>query len=343
MRERLVVVGFGGTIGMVPNDEGVLAPAQSAEQLVEQAPGLSSLGVDIDVEQLLNKDSTNLNPSDWQLLIDAVASLQSNYDAVLVTHGTDTMPYTSTATAFALGDGLSVPLVFTGSQLPMVENGTDARSNLERAAKVALEASREGISETMIVFGDKVLRAARTIKTSEARFDAFDSPGFPHLADITATSSVFSPLVRRVANLGFVSEPRKEFDTGIVSIDVKPGLNPNIIRTLAESDEYTGFILKSLGAGNVPSEGKYSLIPAIEATVAAGKPVIIATKFVGGRTVPQVYETGQAAMKAGAGHAGDMTDVATEVKLSWLMGQGMTDPEAINKAMLRSLVGEVES
>jgi hypothetical protein len=36
-----------------------------------------------------------------------------------------------------------------------------------------------------------------------------------------------------------------------------------------------------------------------------------------------------------------MTDVATEVKLAWLMGQGMHSPEKIKAAMLESVVGEI--
>lgn len=340
MSEKLALVGMGGTIAMVPNAEGALAPARNAEELVEHAPGLEQLGVDLDVISLVNKDSTNINPDDWGLIIAKITELQPDYDGVLVAHGTDTMPYTATAASMALGKDLTIPVIFTGSQLPLNEVGTDGRVNLERSAKVALEAARDGISETMIVFSDRVLRASRTIKTSEARFDAFDSPGFPHLATITATDTVFGPHVQRQANLGFAPRPRDNFETGVASIDVKPGLRPDLVRAVALSGECTGLILKSLGAGNVPSEGEYSLIPVIEETVKAGKPVIIATKFLGGKTLPQIYETGRLAIEAGAGHASNMTDVATEVKLAWLMGQDIREPEAVNVAMLEPVVGE---
>lgn len=328
---------------MVPNKEGALVPAKSAQELVEQAPGLQSLGADLDVIQLLNKDSTNLTPIDWQLLIAKIVELHDDYDGIIVTHGTDTMPYTAAAVSFALGRGLSKPIVFTGAQLPMTDPGTDARVNLERSMKVVLEATRHGISEVMIVFSDGVLRASRAIKMSEARFDAFDSPAFPHLADITATETVFSTLIKRQAlyqRRRLV--PADQFETGIASIDVRPGLEPDIVRFLARSEKCRALILKSLGAGNIPSEGKYSLLPVVEEAVSNGKAVIIATKFVGGTTVPDIYEPGREALKAGAGHAGNMTDVAAEVKLMWLLGQGIHRPEKVKTAMLKSYVGEID-
>lgn len=343
MNKKIALIGFGGTIAMVPNAEGALAPATSADELVEHAPGIKKMGADLEVINLLNKDSTNLNPDDWRLLINKLAKLRAEYDGVIVTHGTDTMAYTATATAFAFGRSLPMPIIFTGSQLPMVDPGTDARVNLERSMKVLLEVSNENINETIIVFSDKVMRAARTIKTSEARFDAFDSPAFAPLAVITATEPVFNPLAHKNGkNQSSSIEPSKVFETGIASIDVRPGLRQDMLRAITRSPECTALILKSLGAGNVPSDGEYSLLPVIQETVQSGKPVIIATKFVGGKTIPEIYETGREALKVGAGHAGNMTDVAAEVKLMWLMGQGVREPKAVNEAMLKSYIGEVD-
>ncbi len=343
MSKKIALIGFGGTIAMVPNEEGALAPASSADELVKHAPGLNDLGANLTVINLENKDSTNVNPKDWLVLINAIYEMHHDYDGFIVTHGTDTMPYTATATSFALAgrEALKKPVVFTGSQLPIVDPGTDARVNLERAMRILLEAVEKDISETMIVFGDRVLRASRTIKTSEARFDAFDSPAFTHLADITATPTVFSPLAQTSLPKESSFSSHKGFDNRVVSMDVSPGLKPDALRHVALSEQCSGLILKSLGAGNVPSEGEYSFIPVIEEIVASKKPVIIATKFVGGKTIPEIYETGRLALKAGAGHAGNMTDVAAEVKLMWLLSQGVKEPKLVKEHMLKSYVGEV--
>jgi L-asparaginase len=343
MSTKIALIGFGGTIAMVPNARGALAPAKSAEELVAQAPSLKEINAQLDVIQLQNKDSTNLNPEDWQLLIAKIMELYPNYDGFIITHGTDTMPHTATAVALALNKQLNKPIIFTGAQLPMAEPGTDARVNLERSMKVAVKAVAEEINEVMIVFSARILRASRTIKRSESSFDAFDSPAFPNLGIITATEIAFIPLAIKSDKKLVTQElkPQSSFSSNVMTIDVKPGLEPGLVKEVASSPLCEAIILRSLGAGHVPSEGRYSLVPVIRETVAAGKPVIIATKFVGGKTVPTIYESGQAAIDAGAGHAGDMTDVATEVKLAWLMGQGIHTPEGVKKAMLESVAGEI--
>ena len=114
----------------------------------------------------------------------------------------------------------------------------------------------------------------------------------------------------------------------------------------------TAVILHSVGSGNVPandtelqiktSETVYSFLPLIEQTLEAGKPVILTSSFVGGRTRPNMYEPGKAALESGAGHAGNMTDVTAKVKLMWLLGQGIREPKAVSEAMLTPQVGEVD-
>jgi|GEM_PF-2307477 len=60
--KKVVILGFGGTIAMVPDQYGTLALATSIEELIKFVPQLSSLA-DIEVVQLENCDSTNINPS----------------------------------------------------------------------------------------------------------------------------------------------------------------------------------------------------------------------------------------------------------------------------------------
>lgn len=330
---------------MIPDAKtGALVPALSADDLVRQTPSLSHLDTELDVIQLLNKDSSNLNPQDWQTLIRKIRDIYDGYDGFVVTHGTDTLANTSTATALAIGKELAKPIVFTGAQEPINKPGTDARVNLERSVMTSIEAVKEGIAEVLIVFSHRVLRAARSIKASESEFDAFQSPAQrDNLGVITATGITFSPLAFRKSDKPASKlNPKDQFANNFMSIDVRPGLGPELVSSIINSEKCGALILKSLGAGNVPDEKEYSLLPVIKEAVNLGKPVIIATKFVGGKAVPHMYGPGLAALEAGAGHSGNMTDVATEVKLSWLMGQGIKDPEAVSKHMLQSYVGELD-
>lgn len=327
---------------MVPNQHGFLSPAQSAEELVALAPKLKLIDSDLDIYQLQNKDSTNVSPEDWELLINKILELYESYDGFFITHGTDTMTHTATAVAFATSSMLNKPIVFTGAQSPISVLGTDALTNLERSLMVLNEAIEDNINEVMIVFSNRVLRASRTIKRSEFGYDAFDSPAFPNLGLINAAGIDFMPESNRNSGFFKISDAiNKKFLTNIMTIDTKPGLNPKLIVEIAKSSYCDAIILRSYGAGIVPSEGKYSLIPAIKEAVNNNIPIVIATKFVGGKTVPTIYQSGQEAIKAGAILAGDMTDVATEVKLAWLMGQGIKTPDELKIALTKSLVGEI--
>ncbi|TAK95494.1 asparaginase [Patescibacteria group bacterium] len=339
-KRKVIILGFGGTIAMVPDSAGVLKPAKSVEEILAIVPSLREMA-DVSFQELERLDSTNINPSHWTKLALKIREVHDQADAIIVTHGTDTMAYTAGGVALALGRGLKIPVVFTGSQLPLVAYGTDARFNLENSMKTVLQACEEKIAEVMIVFSDSVLRAARAIKTSEARFPAFDSPAFPHLARIDAVGVHFIPEALKVEpelKLEVVSE----FQRGILAIDLVPGLEPEIILNVLRAGGCQGLLLKSLGAGNVPSENEYSLLPVIQEAVNVLKiPVLVSTKFVGGQTHMDIYEPGKLALEAGAIPTGDLTDVMAQVKFMWVLAQGHKSPENLQRAINTSVVGEI--
>lgn len=339
-KPHVAILGFGGTIAMVP-DAGTLKPAKSVEEIVAIVPSLKDMA-DVTFHELENRDSTNINPSHWTKLILSIQEIAgTGVDAIIVTHGTDTMAYTASAVAIALGQTMKIPIVFTGSQLPLVAWGSDARFNLENSMKTVLQAYEQDVSEVMIVFNECVLRGSRAIKTSEARFFAFDSPAFPPLARIDATGVHFIPDAFK-CNKDEVLDIKPHFQRGILAVDLVPGLEPGILLEVLRSGKCQGLLLKSLGAGNVPSEDEYSLIPVIEQAIGTFKvPVLISTKFVGGRTHMDIYEPGRLALDAGAIPTGDLTDVMAQVKFMWALAQGHRSSEDLKRVINTNLVGEV--
>lgn len=331
---------------MVPDlkDGGVLKPAKSIEEITALVPSLKQ-SADITLVQLLNIDSTNVNPSHWTKLAMYIAEHYAGFDGIIVTHGTDTMAYTATALSFALGRNFPIPVVFTGSQLPLIVPGTDARFNLENAMKTVICASEDVenqgvINEVMIVFSDRVLRACRSIKSSEARFTAFESPALRELATIDAVGVHFSSQARR-KDAGSVFTLQPHFQRSIFTVDLSPGVEPSILNAVLTSGTCQGLLLKSLGAGNVPSLDDYSLIPVIRKAKTLDVPVLVSTKFVGGNTRMDLYEPGKEASEAGAIGTYDMTDVAAQVKLMWALAQGQRTSEQLMKVISTDYVGEV--
>jgi len=318
--DRVCIVYTGGTIGMKEVD-GVFRPALSVDEFLDIAPELKNF-VEVDLVVLSNKDSTNITPIDWSNIARAIYERRdSNYKGFVVTHGTDTMHFTSSAVAFALGQELNFPVVFTGAQTIPALLGGDARRNLINACRVALT----DLAEVVISFGDYVFRACRTQKIDERKFAAFESPAFPPLAYITQTIDV-QPLAFTKSNkqsAGMNSTTFKpHFETGILQIELIPGLEPELVRAMIQTATCNGLILKSFGAGNVPTQGEFSFLELIEEAVhVRGIPVILTSQFPANSTTTTAYEPGVRAREAGAIPTGNMTSAAAAAKLRWVLAE----------------------
>ena len=264
------------------------------------------------------------------------------FDGFLITHGTNTMAYTASALALAFGAGLQKPIVVTGSQLPLTVFGNDARFNFENSVKVLSQACEEQIAEVMIVFDDLVLRGGRAVKVSESAFRAFQSPALSAIGEITSTGVHFAPHARH-KNTQLPLTLLHTFTPGVLSIDLTPGQLPELFENIIQKDACQGIILKSHGAGSVPTEGLYNFLPFISHTVhTCKKPVIISTKFLGGNSFKEINdECAVLAIEAGAIPSGDLTDVMTEVKLMWILAKKINSIADIRHAILQNEVGEV--
>jgi L-asparaginase len=346
-KPRILIIGHGGTIGMTPGKDGALRPAKTVDELIGAIPGVKE-HASFDLLQLTTKDSTNVNPSDWVRLAYTIADAAKSgkFDGILVTHGTDTLANTATAIAYFFGPNIPLPVVFTGSQKTLIEFGTDAAINVQESILTLVEAQKLGIKESMITFGHYVFRGARTMKRSEAEFDAFYSPTIAPLAHIDALGVHFTNVARshRTPNPKWQDEFRPFFARNVFTISVEPGLEPGLMESVIDSGKCSGILIRSLGAGNVPTEGEYSLLPIIGKAVHERKiPVLISTKFPAGTAHPEIYETGVAALEAGAIGTGDLTEVAAHAKLIWALGQGVTNHRKLQTVMQSDYVGDVTS
>lgn len=314
-KPRICLIYTGGTIGMIETPDG-LRPPEDASDFLKIAPELEEF-VEIDFVELLNKDSSDMNPSDWKMMATAVYERRNDgYKGFVIAHGTDTMHFSSSALAFALGRNLNFPVVFTGAQTtPKVWYG-DARINLARACRVALE----DIAEVVISFGDFVFRGCRAQKKHEKKFDAFESPAFPPLAYIMETIDI-QPITKKVKKDGRGEiEFQPNFEKGILQVSLIPGLEPELLRPSIKLDECQGVVLQSFGAGNVPNEPRYSFVPIIKEMIEQkDKPTIITSQFPGGSTIDSPYELGRKAVQAGAIPTGNMTYAAATAKFRWVL------------------------
>ncbi len=118
-KKKILIISYGGTIVMVVDEKRkMVVPAENFAQIEALIPDLSR-AADVSMDFLTTKDSTNVGPEDWTRLAVYIYEHHDEYDGFVITHGTNTMAYTATALAFALGKGLKKPVILTGSQLPL--------------------------------------------------------------------------------------------------------------------------------------------------------------------------------------------------------------------------------
>ena len=96
--KNILLIATGGTIASAEDGHG-LSPTLTGEELARCVPEASDLA-HIEVMQLMNIDSTNMQPSNWLEIGEAITAAYDDYDGFVVLHGTDTMAYTAAALSY---------------------------------------------------------------------------------------------------------------------------------------------------------------------------------------------------------------------------------------------------
>ena len=128
-KKKILLMTTGGTIASMPGGEG-LEPQRS--EVMEREIDQLRTYYDITVRDVMCLDSSNITPEEWTTIAMEIFRQREGFDGIVVSHGTDTMAYTTSAITFMLPD-IDLPVVFTGSQLPLADMLSDGPDNLRTA------------------------------------------------------------------------------------------------------------------------------------------------------------------------------------------------------------------
>lgn len=308
----------------------------------------------IKIIKVLDKDSAAITPTDWKVLIETIIENYNNYDAFVITHGTNTMGYTSAALSFALGN-LAKPIILTGAQVSFGHSGSDAQTNLENAIRIASYA-REKLRGVMVVFGSSIITGTRAKKRTQFDYDAFKSFNTGTIGKIGNYIQIDSAaLNKHISFLGAGAtksdelDIKDDFDMSIASLTEYPGMDSNFIKALVMYELYPikGIILRATGAGDP------NILPINKATNCSADlregfeflrekeiPIVVTTQAPDGVASMDINEPGVEAVKLGAIPAHDMSMESMSVKLAWLLGRKLPY-EVIREQMVQSIRGEI--
>jgi L-asparaginase len=355
---QVYVLYTGGTIGSAGSP---LAPMSGPDfvKLVLSRPGLADFqlaGYD-DLHYTIDYldaplDSSNMMPSDWIMIARRILSNYADYDGFVVLHGTDTMSWTASALSFFL-EGLSKPVILTGSQLPLAQSLTDALRNLIAAIMLA---GTTNIAEVCLFFNTMLMRGNRTVKADASGFSAFMSPNFPPLATVgirpvvntslilpspPSATSLSNPkhIATLLGTLDGIASAMLSFS--VVSVTLFPGIQcTSMLETILHGTKppVRGIVLGAFGAGDAP------LSPTFLATISAadkqGVIVIDGTQVIRGSVNMAAYQTGSGLLQAGAISGYDLTAEAVLTKLIYLIALGL-DHKTLQIQMQTDLRGEM--
>ena len=326
-KKRILLLTTGGTIASVPGGDG-LQPADSGvfEREMEQLRTY----YDITVRELICLDSSNIRPTEWQLIAQGIFDNRHGFDGMVVSHGTDTMAYTASAVTFMLPN-IDIPVVFTGSQLPLADMLSDGPDNLRTAFAMAA-AGHPGI---FLAFDRKVMLGCRGVKVRASGFSAFESINARYAALVSnAGLAVDESVLPKFSGAPHI---KTDVSDEVFLLKLTPGLSPRIFDALADMG-YKGIVLEAFGLGgiNVLNES----LSAIDRVLKKGISVVATSQCLYDSANLGVYQVGTRLLALGVIQAHDMTSEAAMTKLMWGIGQGL-DNDGIKQLFATNLAGEI--
>lgn len=333
---KVSIISTGGTIASrVDYRTGAVSPALTAEDLYQSVPELGDLA-DIRTEILFSLLSENIKPENWTILAKCIERhIKEGAHGIVITHGTDTMGYTSAALSFALRN-LPVPVILVGSQRSSDRPSSDAYLNLKGAVTAAAKApfAEVGVLMHSTSSDDELVihRGTRVRKMHTSRRDAFVSINAPPLAKVKdGRVETFGNYKERGGELKL----KADFDEEVVLIKTFPGIPTDIFDPIIHRG-FHGIVLEGTGLGHVPER----IFPVIKRAIQSGVVVVMASQCIYGRVNMNVYSTGRELLSMGVIPCGDMLPETALVKLMWVLAQ-TRDMEEARRLFLTNIAGEL--
>jgi L-asparaginase len=317
-RSRIAVIFTGGTISMLPDPvTGAASPALDGAAILARTTGLEAIAT---VEAI-----------DWGLvpashlgfpqLLEIAALLRGalarpDIQGAVVVQGTDVME--ETAFAYDILVDSAKPVVVVGAMRTAGDPGYEGPANL-RDAVLAAAAPELAAQGTVVVMGGAILAADDVVKTDTDAYDTFRAVNLGPLGHVRNGQVTMGLARLRRRSLPVI--PAAAADP-VPLITVTVAMDGALVRA-ATAMGARGLVVAATGSGNTHPD---VLAAAVEA-MAAGIPVVLATRCVAGRVSASYGFPGGGArwLAAGAIPAGALGAPKARILLALGLGAGLDD------------------
>lgn len=287
--KRILIVATGGTIASEANEFGETVARVPAQTLLDSLT--LPTGVHVEMRQVLQLNSFNITFSEMVVLAQHLTRFlaEPEVDAVVVTHGTDTLEENAFLQSLFLDS--SKPVVFTGAQYAADLPDSDGPRNLSEAIAVASDELSRGIG-VVIVFAGKIWSSAGTRKMRTLDIAAFDSE-FGPMGSVKREVVTFE---RRPDRLPLFK--LEEFHSADLRVDIVTcyGGTDTVALDAFVATGSKGLVIEAMGAGNAGRGLNKNLLTLLEGNM----PMILTSRVPQGM-VAGIYSDGGGADLIAAG------------------------------------------
>ena len=307
--KNILILNTGGTFSSEASGHG-LAPSITGDEIIKKL-GILDDDISISVEDFCSLDSANIMPDDWVSIARKIAGSIADYSGFIVIHGTDTLAYTSSMLSFML-QNIQVPVVVTGSQMPLNSPMSDALMNLQCAVWMAVS----GVPGVFVAFDRKIMLGCRTSKVRTLSFNAFESINCPYIGEVNAYGlQLYTDRKAKMTRINL----QTDYSDRIAVLKVFPGMDLDIFSFLQDHG-YEGVYIEGFGLGGLPFL-RNDITAEIRKASDNGLPILVGSQCRYEGSDLSVYETGQRILDCGGIPVYDMTQEAVVTKLMWVLGQ----------------------
>ncbi|MGN0484807.1 MAG: asparaginase [Lachnospiraceae bacterium] len=306
--KQILVIATGGTIACRSTKNG-LVPQIDMEDFLNYVPQIHEL-CELHAIQLMNLDSTNMQPKNWLQIVETVKENYEKFDGFVILHGTDTLAYTAAALSYLIQNSQK-PIVLTGAQKPIDEDISDAKSNLIQSILYATSGESTNVS---FVFDGEVIAGTRGRKVRSKSFNAFSSVNFPHKA-VVRDNKVFHYIEEQIAK---PVEFYEKLNERVFVLHLIPGMTADILDYL--KPRYEAIVIEGFGVGGIPSCEELKFKEKMDELLDAGMEIVITTQVPMEGSNLDIYEVGRIfKQNKRILEAYDMTIEAIVTKLMWIL------------------------
>ena len=318
MSNKVVILTTGGTIAMRLDPERGIVPAVSGPELIAAVPPLAGV-CPVEVREFANIPSPHMTPAVMHSLALQADNALAEPDVcgVVITHGTDTME--ETAYLLDLFIASEKPVCLVGAMRSAAEISPDGPKNILCAVRCAASPKARGMG-VLVVMNEEIHAAREVTKTHAANPKTFASPFWGPLGYVDEDRVIFRrlPLERQTIRPAAIEE-----DVHLVKLAA--GMDDFLINCLVDKG-VKGIVIEGSGRGNVHE----SAMPGIRRAVAAGIPVVLVTRCLGGRVLDVYGYAGSAKRQKESGVilGGEISGQKARIKLILALGV-TTNPDQL--------------